>query len=381
MDAPDFELVGPRVLLASNYNDGMALYNGLCFEFLRIIESTTAADIIAPCRVHPRVGFDVLRTSVSNARRLFRHTRVTRLKSERVRKKYDLFFYVCMNPSGLADLQAIQGWREQCDQAAVFIFETWSSQLPRDKAHLKLLDQFDHVFVYNRSSIPNLGKYTSTQRSFLAAGADCLSASPYPNPPNRCIDVYSMGRRLDFAHRQLLEMARNGEIFYIYDAGGGLHVYDFGEARFLTLNYIKRSRYFTAYSLDAGSKAQESFGEQAIATRLFEGAAGGSIILGTPPKAQEFKELFDWPDAVVEIPAEPADMRAIYRELEAQPERMQRARFMNATQSLRKHDWVYRWEQILHILGFESPPGVSARKRALQSLAEGAENAGMSRSA
>jgi hypothetical protein len=381
MDAPDSELVGPRVLLASNYNDGMALYNGLCFEFLRIIESTTAADIIAPRRVHPRVGFDVLRTSVSNARRLFGHTRVTRLKSERVRKKYDLFFYVCMNPSGLADLQAIQGWREQCDQAAVFIFETWSSQLSRDKAHLKLLDQFDHVFVYNRSSIPNLGKYTSTQRSFLAAGADCLSASPYPNPPNRCIDVYSMGRRLDFAHRQLLEMARNGEIFYIYDAGGGLHVYDFGEARFLTLNYIKRSRYFTAYSLDAGSKAQESFGEQAIATRLFEGAAGGSIILGTPPKAQEFKELFDWPDAVVEIPAEPADMRAIYRELEAQPERMQRARFMNATQSLRKHDWVYRWEQILHIVGFESPPGVSARKRALQSLAEGAENAGMSRSA
>jgi hypothetical protein len=253
--------------------------------------------------------------------------------------------------------------------------------LSRDKAHLKLLDQFDHVFVYNRSSIPNLGKYTSTQRSFLAAGADCLSASPYPSPPNRCIDVYSMGRRLDFAHRQLLEMARNGEIFYIYDAGGGLHVYDFGEARFLTLNYIKRSRYFTAYSLDAGSKAQESFGEQAIATRLFEGAAGGSIILGTPPKAQEFKELFDWPDAVVEIPAEPADMRAIYRELEAQPERMQRARFMNATQSLRKHDWVYRWEQILHIVGFESPSGVSARKRALQSLAEGAENAGMSRSA
>jgi hypothetical protein len=381
MDAPDSNLVGPRVLLASNYNDGMALYNGLCFEFLRIIESTTAADIIAPRRVHPRVGFDVLRTSVSNARRLFGHTRVTRLKSERVRKQYDLFFYVCMNPSGLADLQAIQGWREQCDQAAVFIFETWSSQLPRDKAHLELLDQFDHVFVYNRSSIPNLGKYTSTQRSFLAAGADCLSASPYPNPPNRCIDVYSMGRRLDFAHRQLLEMARNGEIFYIYDAGGGLHVYDFGEARFLTLNYIKRSRYFTAYSLDAGSKAQESFGEQAIATRLFEGAAGGSIILGTPPKAQEFKELFDWPDAVVEIPAEPADMRAIYRELEAQPERMERARFMNATQSLRKHDWIYRWEQILHIVGLESPPGVSARKRALQSLAEGAENAGMSRSA
>ena len=32
-----------------------------------------------------------------------------------------------------------------------------------------------------------------------------------------------------------------------------------------TLNYIKRSRYFTAYSLDAGPKALEFVGEQGIA--------------------------------------------------------------------------------------------------------------------
>jgi hypothetical protein len=373
MDVVEMNRGGPSVLLASNYNDGMALYNGLCFEFLNMIARVSQADIVAPRNANHNAGVTLAATSLSRARRLLGGTRLPHLKAERVRKKYDLFFYVCMNPNSLAELQSIQGWREHCGKAAVFILETWSSQLARDKAHLKMLDQFDHVFIYNRSSIANVNKFTSAPCSFLAAGADCLAASPFPNPPSRCIDVYSMGRRLESAHLQLLEMAQNGEIFYIYDAGGGLHVYDFAQARFLTLNYIKRSRYFTAYSLDAGPKALESVGEQAIATRLFEGAAGGSIILGTPPRAPEFQELFDWPDAVVEIPLEPRDMRRIYRDLEAQPERMDRARFMNATQSLRKHDWVYRWERILHTLGFESPPGVLQRKSTLATIADHAE--------
>jgi hypothetical protein len=351
----------------------MALYNGLCFEFLNTIASLSNADIIAPCNIDNAFRPEIARTTVSHARRLFGQTRLSRLESKRVEKNYDVFFYACMNPNSLAELQSVKGWRDRCDKAAVFIFETWSSQLQRDKAHLKLLDSFDHVFIYNRSSIPNVRKFTTAQCSFLAAGADCLSATPFPNPPVRCIDVYSMGRRLASAHDQLFDMARNGEIFYVYDPGGGVHVYDFAQARFLTLNYIKRSRYFTAYSLDAGPKAVESVGEQAMATRLFEGAAGGSIILGTPPRASEFQELFDWPDAVVEIPREPDNMRAIYRELEAQPERMDRARFMNATQSLRRHDWVYRWEHVLNTLGFETPPGAVARKNILQALATEAE--------
>jgi hypothetical protein len=373
MHATDFPSAGPRVLVASNYNDGMALQNGLCFEFADLIARSCNADVIAPVNGEHGAGSRFVRTMVSHGRRALGFSRISRIQAERVREKYDAFFYICMNPNSLAELQSIQGWRENCGKAAAFVFETWSSQLQRNKAHLKLLDQFDHVFIYNKSSIPNLRKFTTAPCSFLAAGADCIAASPYPASPTRCIDVYSMGRRLDSAHAQLFEMARNGEIFYIYDAGGGLHVYDYAQARFLTLNYIKRSRYFTAYSLDAGPKAQESSGEQAIATRLFEGAAGGSIILGTPPQAPEFHELFDWPDAVVEIPAEPDNMRAIYYDLEAQPERMERARFMNATQSLRRHDWVYRWEHVLQTLGFDSPAGVVARKNKLAMLADRAE--------
>jgi len=351
----------------------MALYNGLCFEFANIIADISDATVMAPGNTHRHAVPALLRKSVSGARRLLGGTRLSRLETEQVEGHYDLFFYVCMYPNSIAELQSIRGWREKSKKAAAFILETWSSQLARDEAHLKLLDDFDHVFIYNRSSISNVRNYTSAPCSFMPAGADCLTASPFPDMPERSIDVYSMGRRLDSAHERLFEMAKAGEITYVYDVGGGIHVYDFAEARFLTLNFIKRSRYFTAYSLDAGPKAAEAQGEQAIATRLFEGAAGGSVILGTPPQATEFYELFDWQDAVVTIPAEPDDMRAIYHELEAQPERMARARFMNATQSLRRHDWVYRWEHVLNTLGFETPPGALLRKSKLRDLADRAE--------
>ena len=37
----------PRILVASNYNDGMALYNALCFEFCKVV-GRPAARILAP---------------------------------------------------------------------------------------------------------------------------------------------------------------------------------------------------------------------------------------------------------------------------------------------------------------------------------------------
>ena len=104
-------------------------------------------------------------------------------------------------------------------------------------------------------------------------------------------------------------MAQEGKIFYLFDPGSGVRVYDFAQARFLTLNNIKRSRYFIAYDLNVGPKALESAGEEALPARIFEGAAGGAVMLGNAPQCPEFYEYFDWPDALIEIPVEPSEHR------------------------------------------------------------------------
>ena len=48
MDGDKLNRSNPRVLLASNYNDGMALSNGLCFDSRNLIAKVSSADIVAP---------------------------------------------------------------------------------------------------------------------------------------------------------------------------------------------------------------------------------------------------------------------------------------------------------------------------------------------
>ncbi len=297
------------------------------------------------------------------------------MQRTKIDKDYELFFYVCQFPLDLSHLHKMENWRERCDKAAVLILETWSSKFEKTKEELGLLDKFDHVFVLNQSSIPNLTKYTKSPCSFLSVGTDCLLASPFPNAPNRTIDVYSMGRRSQTTHEQLLRLASDGDIFYVYDTTSHGHVLNWTESRLMTSSLIKRSRYFIAYdhSIGNASKLMESRHERALSTRYFEGAAGGAVVLGSKPDCPEFLDYFDWPDAVIEIPAAPEDMREILRDLDAQPERLARVSKLNAINSLRRHDWVHRWLDVLRTMNMEISPRSLLRIEELNRVADAAD--------
>jgi hypothetical protein len=365
--------LGLRVIVASNYNGRKTLSNVLPFEFANVIARMEGRQVLAPERIPRPILFDLSVDVVSKARHSLGLGRSTHLEPVTIEEDCDLFFYICMNASHLADLKAFRRWRERSRKAAVFLFETWSSQAHYNRAELRLLDDFDHVFLFNKASIPNIQAYTRAPCTFLPAGADALLATPFLDNPPRAIDVYSMGRRSEPTHRQLLEIAKRGEIFYVFDAGSGLEVKDFWQARFLTLNYIKRCRYFVAYDLKVGPKALESAGEGALPARVFEGAAGGAVMIGTKPTCSEFDELFNWPDALIEVPAEPDDIGKILAELDRDPERLASASFRGATETLRRHDWSYRWRDILEKLGFEPTEGVEARIAELHALADSVE--------
>ena len=128
-----------------------------------------------------------------------------------------------------------------------------------------------------------------------------------------------------------------------------------------------------AFDVDVQSttgKDKVAAGEQAIPYRFFEGAAGGAAILGSRPKCPEFDELFDWQDAVIELPPGVDDVGEFIRQLERDPERLDRARRVNAVQSLRRHDWADRWSNVLTIMGLEPSPALHARKNLLDRFAD-----------
>jgi hypothetical protein len=241
----------------------------------------------------------------------------------------------------------------------------------------KVLDKFDHVFLLNAASIPNIARYTSTPCSFLATGADCLLSTPFPNPPERAVDVYSMGRRSTDAHEQLLALVRaDPSFFYVYDTMKHGMATDLAESRLLGASLIKRSKFFIAYNHDAAdlqSGHQKDFQERVLATRYFEGAAGGAVMLGSPVDTPEFQRFFDWEDALIEIPSRPEDIGAILADLNSQPERLRRVSITNAVQSLRRHDWAHRWDEILKTLGLGRSALLEERLHRLEALACAAE--------
>jgi len=358
-----------KICLASDFNNGRHLYNGLCWEAVQAIASTSDSTIISlPDRARGRLW--KMRSGVE--RRL---TGLPRLSVDEISitDRFDCFVYVGMNPENLLMLKALKGWQECAPRSAVFLFESWSSKAHQDRHYLKLLDDFDHVFLFNAAGVQTIQKYTSTPCSFLPAAADCLKATPYPAPENRSIDIYGMGRGLEPVHEQLVDMTRTGELFYLWDHQPGPVANGYEAARMRTHHVIRHSRFFISFGFTAAAKSSSASVEDALPTRLFEGAAGGAVQIGSAPKVAEFRQLFDWPDALIEMPLDPLDVRSFYHELQKDHTRISRASTQAAMHALRRHDWVYRWAEMLKALGLSETPGVMARRSRLSELAAIAE--------
>jgi len=371
-----------NVLLVSNYNAVPKPWNGQSFECFDVISRIETARIIAPAARFPDLApgasvREVLRYAGhelgSRARRVAGGRRPGVMREAELDTDYDLCLFMCQFPRDLPEIDQVRHWRARSRKAVAFVLESWSAALGKQRAALRGLDAFDHVFVLNAASIPALQRHTSTPISFLPTATDCLVARPGPERP---VDFLSLGRRLPRLHQEFRAIAAEEGRFYIYDLWGNLVVRDWAEARAGNADVIRRSRYFVAWdptmitaARTTGSKDALSAGERSLSLRYFEGAAGGAILLGSRLDCPEFDELFDWPDAVVEIAPDGSDVRQVLAELEADPERIAAARTANMVNSLRRHDWADRWARILDTLDLPRTEAHDARLRQLEHVA------------
>ena len=379
-----------RILVASEFNAKDRAHFAQAYEFCRIVTECDDAHLIAPyvdnyierylkAILPPHDSHNVqrdLNRLVNGVRKGIGLKNAPTIEPVTLTQDYDLFLFVAWSPQSLVELTRIKNWRGRCKIAVAYLFELWSSTVEADHAYLKMLDQFDHVFLLHSACIPKLRSYTRVPCSVLPTAVDCLIATPYPSPPERVVDVYSIGNRSAPVHCELLKLARHRNTFYIYDSLSSTdsRVKDWGEHRALLANTIKRTRYFIGFSpaTSAGSKAAKIAGEQVLPGRMFEGAAGGAIILGSAPQCPEFYDCFDWPDAVIEVSPDASDIASVIDELDAQPDWTEQLRRTNATRCLLRHDWVYRWEHILSTVGMKPLPPLGRRKSQLSEIAAAA---------
>jgi hypothetical protein len=292
------------------------------------------------------------------------------LKKVRLTKEYDLFVAVCQFYWDLPYINAIEGWKDHCKTSVCIIDEMWAASIPAFKHWLPALSKFDHVFVGYKGSVGPLSDALGRTCNWLPGAVDTLRFSPYPDPPARGIDVYSIGRRREGIHSALLDAARQDKIFYVHDTfpGADTEVYDHKQHRDLFANMLKRSQYFVV----APGKMDhwEIQGQIEIGYRYYEGAAAGAVMIGQRPDCKIFREMFSWPDSVIEIEPDGSDILQVLAALKRDPERRAAISRRNAAEALQRHDWVYRWKEIYRVAGLEPSPAFAAREERLKSLAD-----------
>lgn len=362
----------PRVLIFSQRNVfAKALFRCSLYEFEDIISGIDAVDFLAP-----HADYRSFRYSL--AQRLAYHAPPA-LSPEKnrtqVKTSYDLFLAICGAPRDLLMLRTVSNWRERCKTAVCLIDELWVKQLQNHRHFLSILKNFDVVVLYYSGTVKPLSELIGRKCVFLPPGVDSIRFCPYPQPPQRVIDVCSIGRRSEATHRRLLSLAEEEGIFYLYDTIAGDQAINSADHRAFTANIAKRSRYFI---VNPGLIDRPAIrGDQIeIGNRYFEGSAAGAILLGERPANDVFGKLFDWPNALIHLPYDSVKVDEIIHEVNKQPELQETIRRTNVAHALLRHDWVYRWESILENANLEPMPQLLKRKERLRSMSESITESG-----
>lgn len=369
----------PRVLLYSQRNLSHYMWETPQAEFEDVICQVDDVHLVAPApvRAGPRAngrlaawataGREIGERLASGVRQTLRRPKRWPIEARPVTRDYDLFFAVFHFPRNISVINRMPGLRERCRTMACFLIECWPGQIQENRQHLSLLDHFDRVFLFNAASIPDIQRFTNAPCEFLPTAADALRFAPYPLDPDRYIDVYQMGRGSPAMHAELLEMAADEELHYQH-ARVNHAVADARSHRLQVASILKRTRYFPAYRINE-NRSELTRGQKALATRFFEGAAAGTIMIGSAPLAPEFGRLFPYADAVIPVSFREPAMRATLAELDADPVRLARIRQMSVTHALETHDWAHRWDSVLRACDLPATADLDRRRRHLSALA------------
>jgi hypothetical protein len=299
------------------------------------------------------------------------------LKRVKLTKDYDLLIVMCQGYWDFLYVNAVDGWKDHCKTSICWIDELYAADLPLFKHWLPSLRRFDHIVVGMHGTAAPLSEALGRRCHYVPGGVDTFRFSPYPCPPERVIDVYSVGRKREGIHQVLLKLAAGGQMFYLHDTlqTGMSQATDHRQHRDLYANIAKRSRFFMV----APGKVdvpEETRGQIEVGFRYYEGLAAGTVMIGQAPDCQPFHEMFDWPDAVVPVKPDGSDVAHVLSDLAGQPERIRQIGRRNAQEALLRHDWSDRWKRILAIAGLPPAPRMDSREKTLKRLAE---RAGMER--
>lgn len=359
-----------RILVWSQRNIQNFIYNSCLYEFEDIIGEVDATQIIAPPQ-YDLMGRGVKKLVKTHTQQVKSLANLNPYRqSINLEQEYDVFFTILDFSWNVSSINCLKNRQKKCKYSVCYIIELWRKDLSKLKNFIEYFQNFDLICLGHSEIVEDVQKITNRPCIYLAPGVDTVKF--YPNlERDRTIDLCTLGRRSPVTHQSLLQLAEQKNFFYHYSyiSGAGFRSNKHQEHRTFTANLLKNSRYFiTNYA--KVNQPEQTQGQIEIGYRFFEGAAAGNILIGCPPKNKAFEQYFSWKNAVIPLDFNEPNIANIIADLDAQPEYLREIQTANVVNSLRQHDWVYRWEQVLKELGLSTTEAMEERKIYLQQLAQ-----------
>ena len=357
----------PRVLVLSQRDLRPRVSRCVGYEFEGLVAKLSDTEWAVP---HQSPAGFLPEVAVNRMNKRFRSAAVLKAPFPRLEPGdgFDVMLATMQLPSDLTTLAAVPNWRKRTQKAVCYIEEMWAVELDRWQGHIKLLDQFDHVFLGSLGTVDALQARLKTKVSYLPFGVDALRFMAPPGAP-RWIDVMNIGRRSPITHRALLDWADTSERLYYYDSFTPGDFYDVAQHRRLLAGLMKRTK-IAITNRGIGARPFETGGQEELAFRYFEAAAAGAVLLGSPPNTGVTSTIFGWEDALIEAPFDAPMMGEFVGDLLSQSDRVAAISARNTRESLLRHDHVYRWETMLKAVEVKPGDLVEQRKATLLALSE-----------
>lgn len=341
------------------------------YEFEETVAKLEGSEIIS---LLPQNFFQI-KNRISN--RLARNTKILfkpGITASLTNNNYEIILVVCQLTRDLPSIYATGLLKNNSKKKICWLEEIWTKDIKHLVGHLHILKMFDYVITSCKDSVETLEKYIGKKIYYLPPGVDSIKFSPYPNYPERSIDLLAIGRKSKNTHNDLLKNIDGKNFFYIYDTLVAKTEFSLlSQHRRLIAEMSKRSCFFLANKAKI-NRDDETAQQEEIGYRFFEGISSGAILVGDYPKNQEFSKNFDWDNSVIQFNKDDINLFEFLHKLSKEKDLLTNIRINNMINALQRHDWLYRWKTIKKIIDEKETEEMKNRQKLLNKISLNVKN-------
>lgn len=287
---------------------------------------------------------------------------------------FDTLIFVAISHWQLSrTMSAAADLRSRSGTCYAYVFDSfyryladWTDRFPASlrslvkygRHEMRNFQKLERIFAPTALTIHEQAEFFGVPFTYIPIGVDAVRFGSARQV--RFIDLNGYGRQPPTVSNHLADAMNAGEndLFYQYtDHQQAPTITDPTRHREHFWKMLTHSKIALAYAPEAYDP-HGRFDCSFVGQRWFESMAAGCVVVGRRPSAPECDVLFDWPDAIIELPEEPREAVAAVLRLLDEPDRLARCSRRNNREAVARHDWRHRIAAMAEITGLEVDPSV-----------------------